>query len=141
MPEHAALSRSQSSIQPAPVGNSPPAVDAGANLAVSAAFVISANGDVVATNHSAGVLLAVEGKSLVGLPFVRLFTMAGDGPDVPSVGEWKPLCAAALDRWMQFTAHAFDGRPRAVQGRLERSIGGAGSYIAIVRTAAEPRER
>lgn len=91
--------------------------------------MLDSTGKVVATNESARQLWAAHDRSLVGTPVGGLLlTESATSTDVP----WKTVSAAALNQWASFVAKPQNGAPRAVRIRLERAVGGAGSYIAVV---------
>lgn len=103
---------------------------------VCAVFVVDACGIVVATNASGRRLWSVSGRSMVGVPFVALLGVTGIavGPEL-AAEEWRNLKADALDRWTRRLTQPADAPEREVHLHLERSIGGAGSYIVNVQTA------
>lgn len=108
---------------PAPVG---------ATADVSPVFVIDAAGRVVATNRSACVFWATGNQSMVGLNFVQLFE-PDPGNDVAGFEtRWTALRAAAFESWTPLVARTLRTDRAVTRVRLERSIGGAGTYIAIV---------
>lgn len=110
--------------------------NAPAETEVCAVFVIDAGGSVVATNASGRRLWSVSGRSMVGVPFVALLGFNGLAAE-PGLAaeEWRNLKAEALDRWTRRVARPADAPTRELNLHLERSIGGAGSYILNVQTA------
>ena len=110
---------------------------ANADLADRAEFcavlVLDASGKVVAANSSARRLWTAVDKSLVGLPFAWLFRLDGDSAELEFCdSRWKAMKTSALDCWTQLAAQPLDGLPCDVRVRLERALGGAGSYIATI---------
>lgn len=105
-----------------------------------AVLVLDASGNVVAANRSARYLWAGPDKSFVRSAFAGLFISAleSDDPEFLET-ESKVLIAGALDRWTRLMAKPVDGQPRAVRVRLERALGGAGSYIATIQPQAPAR--
>jgi len=98
-----------------------------------AAFVIDADGNIVASNSSARQIWSPTGRSLVAMAFVTLFSRAdASGAPEDPVEQWSQL-KGGLDRWTPQVARRFDLPSCAVRVRLERSSGGGGSYIATVR--------
>lgn len=95
---------------------------------------MDADGVVVASNSSARQLWSTTGSSLVALPFVRLFSLAASASDRPGAPEqWREMKRGGLDRSVVRQISPLDGPPCEVRLRIERSSGGAGSYIATVR--------
>ena len=100
-------------------------------------FVVDAAGKVVAANASASQFWGTGGRSFVGASLANLFATGPDGAEVDeSEGQWKAFKAAALDRWTPCRARQAGDSSREVRVRLERAIGGAGSFIAMVRPGA-----
>lgn len=98
-----------------------------------AALVLDSTGKVVATNESARQLWAAPDRSLVGTPVSDLLLTERTASDAISAHlSWKTFSTAALNQWAAFVAQPHNGPPRAVRIRLERAVGGAGSYIAVV---------
>lgn len=98
-----------------------------------AVLVLDASGKVVAVNDSARALWGAGKLELVGIAFARLRT------DTPSVAKqedseaaWKAFLADAGGRWTSMSIRSRDGSARDVRVRLERALGGAGTYIATV---------
>jgi hypothetical protein len=119
-----------------PPSNSDEAIAAGIDLC--AVLVLDASGNVVAANGSARQLWAVAGRSLVGLPLAGFF--AGEAPVAADTdaakddeGRWQALRTRMLDRWASLATRTLDGSVQNVRVRLERALGGAGSYIATIR--------
>jgi hypothetical protein len=98
-------------------------------------FVIDATGLVIAANSSAREYVEFRRKTLASLSFVDLLHGASSGTDGgPGASDWKSFVASALDRWTTLRMRTPDGE-RELRLRLERSAGGAGSYIATLRRA------
>lgn len=96
-----------------------------------AVLVLDALGHVVATNRSARQLWRVEKGSLVGVPVAELLVSRESAPELPEA-RWKALLGQTLERTGLFLARPLDAAPREVGVRVERSFGGAGSYIATI---------
>lgn len=100
---------------------------------VCAAFVIDADGNVLASNATARELWRAEKRSLVATPFVQLFVSeAAPNATGETVVAWTALKAEAGQRWKSCLARLHDGAEIAVRVRVERAFGGGGSYIAVV---------
>lgn len=96
-------------------------------------LVVDAIGSVVASNSSARQLWSSAARPLVAARFAALFADAEDVADPESIArQWLLLKSEALDRWTSRIIRPLDGSPCEVRLRLERSSGGAGSYIATV---------
>lgn len=96
-------------------------------------LVLDATGKVVATNESARQLWAAPDRTLVGTPVGSMLLTEPAASDALSIDlPWKTLCAVALNQWTSLVAKPQTGSLRSVRVRLERAVGGAGSYIAIV---------
>lgn len=119
-------------------GMPPPAAEticrpATAEADADAVFVIDAAGRVVAANASARRFWPAD-RALVGTPFPQLFVFEGaSSANQSSAVQWPALRGDLLDRWASLAAVPLDGASRLVSARVERAVGGAGSYIAIVR--------
>jgi hypothetical protein len=112
------------------------AADGGAIVAV---LVLDAHGNVVAANRSSRDLWGTPDRSLVGLPLAGL---VAQDPPVSAAGrdaDWKKLRSEALDQWKPIAVVPLDGGPQPARLRLEKALGGAGTYIAIIQTPAAPR--
>lgn len=98
-----------------------------------AVFVLEAGGLVVASNTSARMFWSEVARPLVSMPFVTLLAGNEDssGPETSS-SQWLQLRSESLDRWTLRVARRLDGTTCDVRLRLERSSGGAGTYIAAV---------
>lgn len=110
-----------------------PSMDTEGTGDVCAAFVIDADGNVLASNATARELWRAEKRSLVATPFSHLFA---PGAVAQAAGEladsWTVLKADAGKRWKPYLARAHDGVEIATRVRIERAFGGGGSYIAVV---------
>lgn len=105
---------------------------------VCAAFVIDADGNVLASNSTARELWRAEKRSLVATPFVQLFVSdPASAAAVETIGTWATLKTEAGQRWKSCLARLHDGAEMTVRVRIERAFGGGGSYIAV----AQPVER
>lgn len=103
-------------------------------------LVLDATGKVVAGNQAARHLWAVADKGLVGSPFSALLSSATGATDVDSeTAQWAALRAATLDRSASLSVQPRSGPSRAARVRLERAVGGAGSYIATIQPEADGR--
>ncbi len=101
-----------------------------------AVFVLEAGGTVVASNTSAREFWSDAARPLVGVPFVTLFASNDDLSAPENISrQWLHLKGEGVDRWTQRVARRLDGALCEVRLRLERSSGGAGSYIATVQPA------
>lgn len=102
-----------------------------------AAFVLDAMGNVVAANQTARECFAPAPRPLVGVAFASLFAVAdgGDGEAVGDGGNWAML-KSRPEAWQSAEVITHDGTRRAVEWRLERAHGGAGSYIAVLMIGA-----
>ncbi len=102
--------------------------------ALCAVLVLDASGKIVAVNGSARQLWAVAGKSLVGLPLAGFFESEAPVVATAEADEerWQELRTRTLDRWVSLATRATDGSVQDVHVRLERALGGAGSYIATI---------
>jgi hypothetical protein len=94
-------------------------------------FVIDATGVVIAANSSAREFVGFTRKSPASLSFAGLFASGPFAANQPGADDWKTFVAATLDRWTSFCVRMPEGE-REVRVRLERSAGGAGSYIATM---------
>ncbi len=99
-----------------------------------AVFVLEAGGLVVASNTSAREFWSDVARPLVSAPFMTLFVSNEDLSDSENLSrQWLQLKSEGLDRWTRRVARRLDGATCPVRLRLERSSGGAGSYIVTVR--------
>ncbi|ACB75446.1 PAS domain-containing protein [Opitutus terrae] len=116
--------------------SSPPRLGAIAEADLCAAVVLDATGKIVAVNQSARQLWSASDRSLIGRPFAQLFVLdaAPEAADA-AVARWRILSAETLDRTTVLTALPLTGAKREVRVRLERAVGGAGSYLATVQIA------
>lgn len=106
---------------------------------VCAAFVIDADGNVLASNSTARELWRAEKQSLVATPFVQLFVPDPASPaSGETVGTWAALKTEAGQRWKSCLARLHDGAEIAVRVRIERAFGGGGSYIAVAQPVDRP---
>lgn len=107
---------------------------------LSGTFVIDAGGKIVAANLSVYKFWGGVPRSFVGVYLRDLFVLIPDasGTEEPE-SQWKLFKTAMLDRWTLLSARHVDGSCHPVRVRLERSVGGAGTYIAMVR--ADDSER
>lgn len=112
-------------------GTARSSADAEGGNDICAAFVIDADGNVLASNSTARELWRVEKRSLVATPFVQLFVPASDAAG-ETVGAWAVLKTDAGQRWKSCIARSLDGAEVHVRVRIERAFGGGGSYIAVV---------
>lgn len=97
-------------------------------------FVIDAEGKIVATNEGARQLWAASREVLTGREFTTLFRHESVST-VTALGEamdWRTLRRLGLEAWVTLAAEACDGTRQEVRMRVERAVGGAGSYIATV---------
>jgi PAS domain-containing protein len=108
-----------------------PGNDTGAAFGV---LVLDADGRVVAANSSARELWRAGPKPLVGIPLVGLLGSDAVGSEPGfAIIQWELLRKAALDRLMDVSVQPVDGRARRrMRLRLERSQGGAGTFIALL---------
>lgn len=107
----------------------PPTAD---DLAWCAVLVLDSTGKVVASNESARLLWATPDRSLVGAPVGGLLLAEGATVDASSPSlPWKTVSTTALNRWALFVAKPRSGMLRPVRVRVERAVGGAGSFIAV----------
>lgn len=114
-----------------PIGDSG-SMDEAARCAV---FVLDASGNVVATNHSGHHFFGAQDRPLAGQPFAGFFVGPATTPETESAeARWASLRAATLDRWAELVAWKSGNGPRNVQVRIERSIGGAGTYFATIQS-------
>jgi hypothetical protein len=98
-----------------------------------AVFVLEAGGLVVASNTSARMFWSEVARPLVSMPFVTLLAHNDDSCDPETISrQWLQLRSESLDRWTGRVARRLDGATCDVRLRLERSSGGAGTYIATV---------
>ncbi len=105
-----------------------------------AVLVLDAGGRVVAANRSARQLWAAPDKALVGFPFGGLFGLESVSAEPQSAEtQWKALSTATVDRWTSSLARPLSGPPREVRVRLERALGGAGSFIATIQPRLSSR--
>jgi hypothetical protein len=99
-------------------------------------FVIDAGGTIVAANLSAYELFRNSSRSFVGAFFPGLFaTTIDDHVGEETDSQWKEFKAEMLDRWTFCRTRQTCPSPYDVRVRLERGVGGAGSFIATVRPA------
>lgn len=97
-------------------------------------FVVDVEGKVVAANLSAHHFWENARRSFVGASLPRLFATDPDAADSDdAMAEWKAFKAATLDRWTTRLTQPATGATYQVRVRLERSMGGAGSFIATIR--------
>lgn len=119
-------------VTPAPDSSSA-SVSSPKDAALCAVLILDAMGKVVASNRSARELWGTGSASLVGLTFAQLFAIETvSGNALVAEAQWKSQTAASLDRWTTATVQPKHGPAREVLLRLERSFGGAGSYIGMV---------
>jgi hypothetical protein len=109
-----------------------------------AVLVIDAGGQVVAGNPAARSF-ACDGKPLVGRFLINLFVGEEFAADADyAAQQWRALRSEAMDKWVSRRLVCGGDIRGEVRLRLERSLGGAGSYIATViaqdaaMTATEP---
>ncbi|HLP24918.1 MAG TPA: hypothetical protein VK477_04525 [Acidobacteriota bacterium] len=104
-----------------------------ADFDTCAAFVLDADGIVVASNTSARVFWSDVARPLVTMPFTTLFAADVASQDPEGLAQqWLQLKRDGLDRWTLRVARRLDGSTLEVRLRLERASGGGGSYIATV---------
>lgn len=95
-------------------------------------LVIDASGKVVASNPGAQALCS-DGKSLVGQPLAAFFGGAERSGDADFLEEqWRTLRRDALDNWALRRLACPSAANREVHVRVERALGGAGSYLATI---------
>jgi hypothetical protein len=100
-----------------------------------AVLVLDAMGVVVAANETARELWGAAERTLVSQSFTQLVWAGCAAPDPENTTTWKALKAALVDRGAPLTARRSDGSSFGVHVRLERSLGGAGTFIATIAPA------
>ena len=100
-------------------------------------FVIDAEGKIVATNEGARRLWGVGTEVLVGRAFTSLFRgeRSSEHPEMDAIADWRTLLRRTRETRTALAMAAGEGGPEEVTLRVERAIGGAGSYIATVAPA------
>jgi two-component system, cell cycle sensor histidine kinase and response regulator CckA len=102
-------------------------------------LVLDAGGSIVAANSSAREITSVGDIALIGQPFAALFVFEIVSTDAEFLAaQWDALRESALDRWTPLSLQSPAGAPREVRVRLERAVGGAGTYIAMLQPPPAP---
>jgi PAS domain-containing protein len=100
-----------------------------------AVLVLDAMGMVVAANETARELWGAPEKTLVSQSLTQLIFAGTASPDLETSTAWKTLKATIVDRGAPLLARRRDGSSFGVRVQLERSLGGAGTYIATIAAA------
>lgn len=100
-----------------------------------AVLVLDAMGTVVAANGTARALWDATEKGLISQSFTQLVAADAASAESNAISDWKSLKTATVDRSAPFSARRRDGSSFTVRVRLERSLGGAGTFIATIAPA------
>lgn len=99
-------------------------------------LVLDSTGMVVAANGTARELWGATERTLVSESFTQLVSADATAPDPECAhAAWTALKAATVDRSAELIARRRNGSSFGIRVRLERSLGGAGTFIATISPA------
>ena len=109
-----------------------------ADAAPAAVLLLDSAGRVTAANSTARTLWQTGENELVGEPFAGLFAfeIVSSDPDFLEA-QWEALLISALDKIAALSAQPREGAPRDVRVRLEKNLGTAGGYIAVIQLPSD----
>jgi two-component system cell cycle sensor histidine kinase/response regulator CckA len=102
-------------------------------------LVLDSAGRITSANATARALWQTGADELVGNAFAALFAFEVTSSDPEFLeAQWEVLLATSLDQDADLSAQPREGAPRDVRVRLEKILGAAPGYIAVVQPPRSP---